>query len=231
LASLTSRTREPEKETYETDEERQARIYLAGLDKELRFYLLRSRSTYARMPEMQKPTSDLVVDGTKTPGEIVDEILTYINTLNHYDAPIDENNDPVYDPAPLKAHMDKWDGEVFIKALLLSPDKSVLEIGIGTGRLAMRVCDKCRHFTGIDISRKTMQRAKANLQRFSNTDLNCGDFLTYPFSDRLDIIYVINQEVLRWYHKGLERYQITPVFRVLVPDRDVCLQRDIDREC
>lgn len=43
--------------------------------------------------------------------------------------------------------------------------------------------------------------------------------------------YVINQEVLRWYHKGLERYQITPVFHVLVPDRDVCLQRDIDREC
>lgn len=46
-------------------------------------------------------------DGTKTPGEIVDEILTYINTLNHYDALIDENNDPVYDPASLKAHMDK----------------------------------------------------------------------------------------------------------------------------
>lgn len=146
-------------------------VSLAGLDKALRFYLSRSRATYARMPEMQKPTSDLVVDGTKTPEEIVDEILTYINTLNHYDALIDENNDPVYDPAPLKAHMDKWDGEVFIEALLLSPDKSVLEIGVGTGRLAMRVCYKCRHFTGIDISPKTVQRAKANLQRFANTDL------------------------------------------------------------
>ena len=43
--------------------------------------------------------------------------------------------------------------------------------------------------------------------------------------------YVINQEVLRWYHNELGRYQITPIFRVLVPDRDVCLQRDIDREC
>lgn len=75
----------------------------------------------------------------------------------------------MYDPAPLKAHMDKWDGEAFIEALLLSPDKSVLEIGAGTGRLAMRVCDKCRHFTGIDISPKTVQRAKANLQRFTNT--------------------------------------------------------------
>jgi len=58
------------------------------------------------------------VDSTKTPEEIVDEILIYIKTLNHYDALIDENNDPVYDPAPIKAYMDKWDGEVFIEALI-----------------------------------------------------------------------------------------------------------------
>ncbi|MFC1954789.1 hypothetical protein ACFLVZ_03100 [Chloroflexota bacterium] len=43
--------------------------------------------------------------------------------------------------------------------------------------------------------------------------------------------YVINQEFLRWYREGLAKYQITPVFRVLVPKRNVCLQRDIDREC
>ena len=60
-------------------------VSLAAFDKELRFYLARSRSTYARMPEMQKPASDLVVDGTKTPEEIADEILAHINTLNHYD--------------------------------------------------------------------------------------------------------------------------------------------------
>lgn len=53
-------------------------VSLAGLDKELRFYLTRSRSTYARMPEMQKPTSDLVVDGTKTPEEIADIIIKHI---------------------------------------------------------------------------------------------------------------------------------------------------------
>lgn len=43
--------------------------------------------------------------------------------------------------------------------------------------------------------------------------------------------YVINKETLRWYYEELGRYQITPVFRVLVPDRDVCLQRDLDRDC
>lgn len=66
-------------------------VSLAGLDKELRFYLACSRSTYARMPEMQKPTSDLVVDGTKTPEEIADEILVRIDTLNHSSDRIDGN--------------------------------------------------------------------------------------------------------------------------------------------
>ncbi|HBN82295.1 MAG TPA: hypothetical protein DDZ89_00460 [Clostridiales bacterium] len=67
-------------------------VSLAGLGKELHFYLSRSRSTYARMPEMQKPTSDLVVDGTKTPGEIADEILSHINTLNRLGTLIDGND-------------------------------------------------------------------------------------------------------------------------------------------
>lgn len=58
-------------------------VSLAGLDKELRFYLSRSRSTYARMPEMQIPTSDLVIDGAKTPEEIADEILAHVKSLNH----------------------------------------------------------------------------------------------------------------------------------------------------
>ncbi len=56
-------------------------VSLAGLDKELRFYLDHSRLTYARMPEMQKPTSDLIVDGTKTPIETANEIKKYIKEL------------------------------------------------------------------------------------------------------------------------------------------------------
>ena len=39
--------------------------------------------------------------------------------VRHYDALIDENNDPVHDPEPLKKHMDGWDGDVFIEELIL----------------------------------------------------------------------------------------------------------------
>ncbi|HWT76119.1 MAG TPA: AAA family ATPase [Mobilitalea sp.] len=48
----------------------------------------------------------LRVDSTKALKENIDEILAYINTRNHYDTLIDENNDPVRDPVPLKAYMD-----------------------------------------------------------------------------------------------------------------------------
>ena len=36
------------------------------------------------------------------------------DVVRRYDKLIDENNDPVCDPKPLKAYMDKWDGSDFI---------------------------------------------------------------------------------------------------------------------
>lgn len=47
--------------------------------------------------------------------------------------------------------MDKWDGQQFIDDLQLSGNEAVLEIGVGTGRLAIKVCAICREFYGIDL--------------------------------------------------------------------------------
>ena len=120
-----------------------------------------------------------------------------VSVRSHYDAIIDEIRDslnskvtdPAHDTGPLKAYMDKWDGAPFIEALQLRPEQSVLEIGVGIGRLAMRVCGNCGRFTGIDISPKTIERAKENLREFQNIRLVCGDFLTYPFAESFDVIY------------------------------------------
>jgi hypothetical protein len=54
-------------------------LSFAGLDEELRWYLTNSRPTYAKLPEMHKPVSDFIIDGTKSPEEIVDEIIKFIN--------------------------------------------------------------------------------------------------------------------------------------------------------
>lgn len=111
------------------------------------------------------------------------------DVINHYDLLIEENNDPVHDPNPLRDYMDKWDGQDFIDKMELDKDKSVLEIGVGTGRLAIRVAPLCGQFYGIDISTKTIERAKENLSEQTNVKLHCGDFLTFDFSQSFDVIY------------------------------------------
>lgn len=120
---------------------------------------------------------------------ILEPVHEQYQMIKHYDALIDENNDPVHDDESLKNHMNKWDGQMFINELHLCPDKAVLEIGVGTGRLACRTAPLCREFTGIDISRKTIKRAQENLSDINNISLVCDDFITYDFIDKFDTIY------------------------------------------
>lgn len=115
------------------------------------------------------------------------EIL--VNVIEHYDKLIDENNDPVYDHELLKEYMDKWDGQLFIDAMKLDKTKTILEIGVGTGRLALKTISLCKKFFGIDISPKTIERATHNLSQYQNAELKCADFMTYDFGTYFDVIY------------------------------------------
>lgn len=56
-----------------------------------------------------------------------------MNTVTHYDLLIDENNDPVHDPEPLRAYMDKWEHRFFAK----NDPKSKRKLG----RIAKRQTD------------------------------------------------------------------------------------------
>ena len=115
--------------------------------------------------------------------------MKIINAAKHYDLLIEERNDPVHDSEPLKEYMDKWDGQKFIDKMQLNKNKSVLEIGVGTGRLATRTAPLCGEFYGIDISPKTIAKAKNNLNKFKNVTLICADFLNYIFDQSFDVIY------------------------------------------
>ncbi len=113
------------------------------------------------------------------------------DVASHYDKLIDEGQDPVYDPKPLKEYMNKWDGQVFIDSFQLDKSKSVLEIGVGTGRIAVRVAPYCKRFTGIDISEKTITKAKKNIKAgvFKKPELICADFMEYEFDETFDVVY------------------------------------------
>lgn len=112
-----------------------------------------------------------------------------MNVIEHYDNLILENNDPVHDPKPLQDYMNKWDGQKFINEMQLDKDKTVLEIGVGTGRIAIKTAPLCKIFYGIDISSKTIEKAKSNLSEYSNIELICDDFMSYDFSNKFDVIY------------------------------------------
>lgn len=123
--------------------------------------------------------------------------------INHYDLLIDENIDPVHDAQILRDYMDKWDGQVFFDLLQLDKYKTVFEIGVGTGRLAIKIIPNCKHFTGIDFSPKTIERATQNLTEFENKMLICADFFEYNFTDEFDIIY---SSLVLWHIKEKQKF-------------------------
>lgn len=129
-------------------------------------------------------------DKKKFNGRIPNEKPIVENEISkHYDILISEGNDPVHDPAPLKSYMDKWDGLEFIDKMQISKDKTILEIGVGTGRLAVRTAPLCKEFYGIDISSETIKSAAKNLEEHNNTNFICDDFMTYNFALTFDVIY------------------------------------------
>lgn len=111
------------------------------------------------------------------------------SVISHYDRLIDEGNDSVHDAPSLQAYMNRWDGPEFIEQMQLDAGKSVLEIGVGTGRLAVRVAPLCKIFCGVDVSPKTIERASENLAGIKQVALICGDFLTCEFAQHFDVIY------------------------------------------
>ena len=114
---------------------------------------------------------------------------TEFSCEEHYDMLIDEGNDPVHDSDLLQEYMNKWDGNEFIGELQLKNDEKVLEIGVGTGRLARRVAPLCKVFVGVDISSKTIERAEKNLAQLENVKLHCVDFIEHAFDCSFDVIY------------------------------------------
>lgn len=148
------------------------------------------------------------------------------DVIHHYDLLIDEGNDPVQDPAELKAYMSLWDGEPFLAALSLDGTQSVMEIGVGTGRLAVQIAPKCRHFTGIDISPKTIMRAGMNLADCPHVTLLCGDFMTAEFSQQFDVIYAS----LTFMHIPQKAEAIAKIAALLVPGGRVVLSLDKNQD-
>lgn len=145
-----------------------------------------------------------------------------MSVIEHYDKLIDENNDPVYDPKTLKEYMDKWDGQTFIDSMRIDETKTVLEIGVGTGRLAVKAAPLCKKFFGIDISPKTIGRDMDNLSQYQNVELICDNFMIYKFHCTFDVVY----SSLTFMHIREKQECINKVYSLLNPNGRFVLSID-----
>ncbi len=148
-----------------------------------------------------------------------------MDVKTHYDMLIGANNDPFRDPPALQEYMNSWDGPVFLDLMELDLSKTVLEIGVGTGRLAAKTAGTCRHLTGVDISPRTVERARENLRDFPNVSLICGDFMTCPFTETFDVVY----SSLTMMHFENKRSVIGKVSSLLKDGGLFCLSIDKNR--
>ena len=149
-----------------------------------------------------------------------------ITVAAYYDALLAEGQDPVLDPPVLKSYMDGWDGEVFLEKMHIAPTFSVLEVGVGTGRLAVRVAPRCGRFLGVDIAPETAKCAAAHLGAFPNASVLCADFLTYPFSEQFDVVY----SSLTWMHIEQKAMALEKVAELLAPGGRFLLSIDKSKD-
>ena len=114
------------------------------------------------------------------------------STLEHYERLIHEDNDPFRDPIPVREYMSRWDGPLFLSAVGSVSGKEILEVGVGTGRLASTFLEGgCARLVGIDISPKTIARARQNLAGFRNCELVVTDILSFVRPEAFDIVYSV----------------------------------------
>ncbi|MCX6345429.1 MAG: class I SAM-dependent methyltransferase [Armatimonadetes bacterium] len=88
--------------------------------------------------------------------------------------------------------MSRWDAPEFYKALGDIRNKDILEIGVGTGRIAKNVLDmSCARFVGLDISPSTIERARLNLSNYENIELVVGDIESFRRDASFDVTYSV----------------------------------------
>ncbi len=122
-----------------------------------------------------------------------------VTACEHYDRLIDEIDDPLHpatdpfrDDGELRQWMEQSDGSAFHAALGDMRGKAVLEIGIGTGRVAKKVLDYgCARLTGIDLSAKTVARAQRNLGAYPQVEILQADAETFIRPNAFDVAYCV----------------------------------------
>lgn len=119
-----------------------------------------------------------------------------IDTHEHYERMAetfgDQHGDPFADPPALRQYMARWDGQPFWDSLGNVHGMTMLEIGIGTGRLARQVLERgCAQLTGVDFSAKTLVCTRKNLATYPHIELICSSAEAFVRPAAFDVVYSV----------------------------------------
>ncbi|MCE5237743.1 methyltransferase domain-containing protein [bacterium] len=100
--------------------------------------------------------------------------------------------DPFHDPPKVAAWLAQADGPEFWDTVGDVTGKAVLEVGIGTGRVARKMLDRgCATVTGLDVSPRTLALARANLCDDRRVDYVLQDVVDFVRPDAFDLAYSV----------------------------------------
>lgn len=125
--------------------------------------------------------------------------MEFTSVKDHYDLMAREMDDaghlvtdPFYDTGPPREWLEHADGARFFEAVGEIAGRDVLEIGIGTGRVAAKFLRQgCASLVGLDISPLSLERAARNLAPFPQVELVLADAQTFARPDSFDIAYAV----------------------------------------
>jgi len=153
-------------------------------------------------------------------------MMTTVNTREHYEWLVDEGFDAFEYSESLLAYQARWDGPTFYDLLGDLGEKSVLEIGVGTGRLAREVIARgCRAFTGIDFSPKTVALAKEHFLREENAEIILADAESFVRPEAFDVAY----SVLTFLHIEDKQKTLANIVKSLRPGGHLVLSINLVR--
>ncbi|MEN6642305.1 MAG: methyltransferase domain-containing protein [Armatimonadia bacterium] len=100
--------------------------------------------------------------------------------------------DPFHDPPQVARWLAQADGADFWQAVGPVEGQTVLEIGLGTGRVAAKMLQRgCAHLTGLEVSPKTLELARANLAQDPRVGFLLQDVVDFIRPATYDLAYSV----------------------------------------
>ena len=102
-------------------------------------------------------------------------------------------------------------------------NKKILEIGTGTGRVAMHLIKHCQKYVALDISVSMLEKAKQKIGEKPNIEYLIGDIRNLRFPNQFDLIIAPGRVFEHFYSDEDRNLALQNCYSHLIPDGQLIL--------